>query len=179
MSGNEDKWDMLVVVQLLRNFWLFAVPWTAACQASLSFTMSWYLLKLKSIESVMPSNHLIPFSFCLQSFHSWGSFPKSWFFVTGSQSIGASASVLPMNIQGWFPLGLTGSKSMLLRSLQHHSSKASILWCSAFFNVWISHLYMTTGKIIALTMQTFVGKVMSLLFKMSAGAHGHHAGECY
>ena len=146
---------MGVVVQLLSNFWLFAVPWTAACQASLSFTISWNLLKLKSIESVMPSNHLIPFSFCLQSFQSWGSFPKSWFFLSGGQSIRDSASVLPMNIQGWFPLGLTGLISMqskgLSRAFSSTSWKASILWHSAFFTVQFSHPYMTTGKTIALT----------------------------
>ena len=79
------------------------------------------------------------------------------------QSIGVSASawVLPMNIQDWFPLELT-----LKSLLQHHSSKASILWCSAFFTVRLSNPYMTTGKIIALTRRTLVGKVMSLLLNM-------------
>ena len=88
-------------------------------------------------------------------------------FSSGSQSIGASASVLPMNIQDWFPFRLT--RLTVLQSkgfLQHHSSKASILWCSAFFMVQFSHPYMTTGKTIALTIQTFVGKVMSLLFNI-------------
>ena len=114
-----------------------------------------------------------PFSSCLQSFWASGSFQMSEFFTLGGQSIGvsASASVLPMNIQGWFPLGWTGwislQKQGTLRSLlQHHSSKASILRCSAFFTVQLSHPYMTTGKTIALTRQTFVGKVMSLLFNM-------------
>ena len=83
---------------------LFATPWTAACQASLSFTISQSLLKLMRIELVMPSNHLIfccPFSYCSQSFLASGSFPMSWLFESGSQSTGilASASVLPMNIQ--------------------------------------------------------------------------------
>ena len=93
-------------------------------------------------------------------------------FLPGGQSIGASASasILPMNIQDWFSLGLTGwisSQSKGLSSLlQHYSSKASILWHSAFFTVQISHPYMTTGKNIALTRQTFVGKLMSLLFNM-------------
>ena len=104
----------IVLVQSLYHVWLFAVPWTAACQASLSFTMSWYLLKLKSIESVMPSNHLIPFSSCLQSFPASGSFPMSQLFSSG---IGASALVLPMNIQGWFPLGLTGLISLQSKRL--------------------------------------------------------------
>ena len=92
---------------------LFATPWTAARQASLSITNSWSLLKLVSIELVMPSNHLIlcsPFSFCLQSFSASGSFPVSLFFASGGQSIGvsASASVLPGNIQDRFTLGLIG-----------------------------------------------------------------------
>ena len=92
----------------------------------------------------------------------------SQFFALGGQIIGALASVLPMNIQGWFPLGLTGlislwSKGTLKSLLQQHNSKASILQCSAFFMVQISHPYMTTGKVIALTIRTFVSKVMSLL----------------
>ena len=90
-----------------------------------------------------------------------------WFFASGDQSIGASASasVLPMIIQGWFPLGFDLAVQGNLKSLlQHHSSKASILWCSAFFMVQLSHLYITTGKIIPLTRYTFFGKVMFLLF---------------
>ena len=107
---------------------------------------------------LMPSNHLIlfvPFSSCLQSFPTSGFFPVSWHFTSGGQSIGASASVLPMNIQSWFPLGLTGLISLLSKGLssllQHHSLKASILWCSAFFMVQFSHPYITIGKTIALT----------------------------
>ena len=97
----------------------------------------------------------------------------SQFFASGDQSSGASASasVLPMNIQDWFLLGLTGwislqSKGLSRVSSQHHSSKASLLWCSAFFMVQLSHSYMTTAKTIALTRQTFLEKVMSLLFNM-------------
>ena len=93
----------------------------------------------------------------------------SQFFASGGQIIGdsASASVLPMNIQDWLPLGWTGWISLQSKSLlQHHSSKASILQCSAFFIVQLSHPYMTTGKTIALTRWTFLGKVMSLLFNM-------------
>ena len=96
----------------------------------------------------------------------------SQFFESGGQSIGTSGStlVLPMNIQNWFPLGWTGwisSQSKRLKSfLQHHGSKASILWCSAFFIVQLSHPYITTGKAIALTRWTFVGKVMSLFFNI-------------
>ena len=96
----------------------------------------------------------VPFSFCLQSFLASESFPVTWLFASGGQSIGASASasasVLPMTIQGWFPLGLTGLISLLSKRLssllQHHNSKASIFWCSAFFMAWFSHLYMTTRK---------------------------------
>ena len=153
---------------------LFATPWTAACQASLSITNSWSLLKLMSIESVMPSNFsssVVPFSSCFQSCPVSGSFPMSQFFTSGGQSIGVSvsASVHPMNIQDWFPLGWTGVLAVqgtLKTLLQHHSSKASIVWCSAFFIVQLSQPYMTTGKTIALTRWTFVGKVMSLLFNM-------------
>ena len=96
----------------------------------------------------------------------------SQLFASGGQSIGvsASASVFPMNTQDWSPSEWTGWISLqsrgLSRVLQHYSSKASILWCSAFFIVQLSHPYMTTGKTTALTRQTFVGKVMSLLFNM-------------
>ena len=97
-------------------------PQTAACQASMSFTNSWSLLKFTYTESVRLSNHLIlcyRFSFCLQSFQASESFPMSWLFTSGSQSIGASASasVLPMNIQDWFPLGLTGLIPLLFKRL--------------------------------------------------------------
>ena len=111
------------------------------------------------------SSSVVPFFFCLQSFPTSGSFQMSQFFSSGGQSIGvsASASVLPMNTQDWFPLGCTGWISLqsegLKSLLQHHSSKASILRCSAFFTVQLSHPYMTTGKTIALTRWTFVGKV--------------------
>ena len=99
------------LVQSLSHVQLFATPWMAAHQASLSFTISWSLLKLMSIESMMPSNHLIlchPFSSCPQSFPASGSFPMSQLFVSGGQSIGASplASDLPMSSQAWFPLGI-------------------------------------------------------------------------
>ena len=102
---------------------------------------------------------------CLQFFPASGSFPMSQLFPSGGQNIGASASVFPMKSQGWFPLGLTSLTSLLSKSLlQHHSSKASILWCSASFLVQLSHSYMTTEKILALTIWTFVRKEMSLLF---------------
>ena len=100
--------------------WLFATPWTATRQASLSITNSWSLLKLMSIESVMPSNHhAVPFSSRLQSFPASGSFPMSQLFTSGGQSIGVSAStsVLPMNTQDWSPLGWTGWISSQSRGL--------------------------------------------------------------
>ena len=100
-----DGW-VVVLVQLLRCVWLFVTPWTAAFQASLSFTVSWSLLKFMSIESVKLSNHLI---FCClllfpSIFPSSGSFPMTQLFTLGGQSIRVSASVLPKNIQSWFPL---------------------------------------------------------------------------
>ena len=162
-------------VQSLSRFWLFETPRTAAHQAFLSITNSQSLVKLMSIESGMPSNHpilfFVPFSYCLQSFPASGSFPVSQFFPSGGQSIGTSAStsVLPMNIQDWFPLGLTVLISLQSKGLSRvfsnsNSSKSSILQHSAFFIVQLSHPYTTTGKTIALTRWTFVGKVMSLLF---------------
>ena len=136
-------------VQSLSCVRLFVTPWTAACQASLPITSSQSLLKIMSIESVIqPSNHLIlccPLLLPPSIFPSIRVFskepvlclrwPKYW--------VSASASVLPMNIQDWFPLGWTGWISLqskgLSRVLQHHSSKASILQCSAFFIVQLSH----------------------------------------
>ena len=96
------------VVQSLSCIQLFAIPWTAVRQAILSFIISRSLLKLMSIESVMPPNHLILFSSCPQSFPASGSFSLTWLFASSGQSIGVSASVPPMNIQTLFPLGLTG-----------------------------------------------------------------------
>ena len=119
------------------------------------------------------SSSVVPFSSCPQSFPASGSFPMSQLFTSGGQSIGisASTSVLPMSTQDWSPLGWTAWDFLAVQGtlkslLQHHSSKASILRCSTFFIVQLSHLYMTTGKNIALTRRTFVGKVMSLLFNM-------------
>ena len=116
------------------------------------------------------SSSVSPFSSCLQSFPTSGSFPMSQLFASGGQNIGilASTSVLPMNIQDWFPsmdwLDLLAVQGTLKSLLQHHSSKASVLRCSVFFIVQLSHPYMTTGKAIVLTRWTFVGNVMSLLF---------------
>ena len=149
---------------------LFATPWIAACQASLSITNSWNLPKFMSIDSVMPSNHLShPLSSPLlppSVLPASGSFQTSQFFTSSSQSIrvSASTSVLPMNKQDW--LDLLAIQRTLKSLLQHHSSKTSILWCSAFFTVQLSHPYMTTGKIIALTRWTFTDKGIPLLFNM-------------
>ena len=119
------------------------------CQASLSFTISLSLLKHMSIDLVMPSNYLIPFFPCPKSLPAWGSFPMSQLFVSGGQSIGASASApaLPMNIHGWFPLGLSGLISLLtkglLSPLQHHSLKGQFfsaqpsLWPNCYINTWL------------------------------------------
>ena len=118
------------------------------------------------------SSSVITFSSYFQSIPASGSFQMSQFFASDGQSIGASASAsaLPMNIQNWFPLGWTGLISLQPRDSQESSLtpqfKASILWLSAFFMVQLSHPYMTTGKTIALTIWTFVGKVMSLLFNI-------------
>ena len=103
------------------------------------------------------SSSVIPFSY-LQSFPASGSFPTSWLFAPGGQSIRASASVLPVSIQGWYPLELTGwislqSKGLSKSLLHHHSSKTSVFWHSAFFIVQLSYLYVTTGKTIALTIR--------------------------
>ena len=126
-----------------------------------------------SILWMMLSNYPIlccPFSSCPQSFPASGSFPMSRVFTLGGQSIGASASasVLPMNIQGWLPLGLPGFISLMSkgcsRVFSSTSLKASILWHSAFFMVQLSHLYVTAGKNIALSIQIFVSKVISLVF---------------
>ena len=146
---------------------------TAARQASLSFTVCWNLLRLRSVESVIPSNHLIlchPFSSCPQSFPASGSFPLSWLFTSGGQSIGASASasVFPMNIQGWFPLGLTGFISLLSKGLSSvfsipqfeniNSLMPSLPYgptLTSICDYWKNHSFDYTD---------LVNKVMSLLF---------------
>ena len=160
-------------VQSLSCVWPFVTPWTAAHQASLSIANSWSLLKLMSSESVMPSNHLIlchPILLLPSIFPSIRVFsnesallirwPKYWSFDF-SISPSNEYSGLISSRMDWFDL-LAVHKNLL----QHHSSEASILCCSAFFIVQLSHPYMTTGKTIALTRQTFVVKVMSLLFNM-------------
>ena len=163
-------------VQSLSHVRLFVTPWTAARQASLSITNSWSLHKLMSIELVMPTNHLIlsrpllllpsifpsirVFSNELVLHTTW---PKYWTF---SFSISPSNEYSGPISFGMDWLDLFAVQGTLKCPLQHHSSKASILPCSAFFIIQLSHPYMTTGKTIALTKRTFVGKVMSLLFNM-------------
>ena len=150
-------------------------PWTPAQQDFMSFTIAQSLLKLRSIELVMPCNHFVlvmPFSSCLQSFPASGSFIMNWLYASGGQIIGASASalVLPMNIQDWFPLGLTGLIPLPSKGLSRAFSNTTVqkhqFWHSAFFMVQCSCPYMTTGKTIALTRRTFIDKAMSPLFNM-------------
>ena len=150
--------------------------WIAVHQASLSVTNSQSLLKLVSIESVMPSNHLIlwcPLLLLPSIFPSIRVFPdesvlcirwsKYWSFSFIISPSNEYSGLISFRID-WFDL--LAVQETLKSLLQHHSSKPSILWHSAFFIVQLSHSYMTTGKTIALTRQTFVGKVMSLLFNV-------------
>ena len=158
---------------------LFATPWTAACQASLSITNSRSSLKLMSIELVMPSNHLIfchpllPLPSIFPSIRVFSNesvlcirWPKYWSF---SFSISPSNEYSGLISFGMDWLDLLAVQGTLKSLLQHHSSKASILWRSAFFIVQLSHSYMTTGKTTALTRQTFVSKVMPLILICSLG----------
>ena len=137
----------------------FETPWTATLQASLSFTISQICSNSCPLSwwcHSTISTSVAPFSSCPHSFPESESFLMSWLFVSGDQSIGASASVLPMNIQGWFPSGLPGlisllSKGFLKSLLQLHNLKASVLRHSAFFMVQLSDQCMTTRKTILLT----------------------------
>ena len=163
-------------VQSLSRIWLFATPWTTARQASLSITNARSLLKLISIESVMPSNHLIlchPLLLLPSVFPSIRVFSRESVLHIGWQKYWSfSFNISPSNEYSvlisfrmdW--LDLLAVQGTLKSLLQHHSSKASIFQHSTFFIVQLSHPYMTTGKTIALTRRTFVGKVMSLLFNM-------------
>ena len=162
------------VLQSLSYVRLFVTPWSAACQAFLSFTISQSLLKLMSIELVMPSNHLIlcrPLLLLPSIFPSIRVFsnesvlhirwPKYWSFSFNISPSKEHPGLISFRMD-W--LDLLAVQETLKSLLQHHSSKASILWHPAFFMVQFSHPYMTIGKSIALTRWTFVGKVMSLLF---------------
>ena len=160
-------------VQLLSHIWLFLTPCTAARQASLSITNSRSLFKLMSIESVMPSNQLIlccPLLLLPSIFPSIRVFPnESALRIRWSKYWSFSFNISPSNVYlglisfSMYWLGILAVPGTLKSLHQHHSSKASILWCSAFITVQLSHPYMTTGETIALTRQTFLGKVMSPL----------------
>ena len=166
--------NTIVVVQLLSHVQLFVTPCTVACQASLAFTISLSLLKFMSIESVMSSNHLIlccpllllPLIFpSIRVFSNESAlhirWPKDWNFSFSISPFNEYSGLSSFRIDWFDLLAVPGT----LKSLhQHLSSKTSILWCSAFFMVPLSHPYMTTGKTKALTRWTSVGKVMSLLF---------------
>ena len=167
---------IVVLVQSLSHVRLFVIPWTAACQASLSFTISRSLLKLLSSESVMPSNHLIlrhPFLLLSSIFPRIRVFynestlrirwPKYWSFSFSISLSNEYSGLISFRID-W--LDLLVVQGTLKSLLQHQSWKASILWCSAFFMVQLLHPYTTTGKPTALTRWTFVSKVISLLFNM-------------
>ena len=167
---------IFTVICSLSCVWVFATPWTVACQTSLSFTISQSLLTLMSIGSVMQSNHLIlclPFPLLPSIFPSIRVFsselslcirlPNYWSFSSGISPSNECSRLISFRID-WFDL--LAVQRTLKSLLQNHSWKASILWCSAFFIVQLSHPYMTTGKTIALTRWTFVGKVTSLFFNM-------------
>ena len=165
------KSTAVVVVQSVSRVWSFATTWTAARQASLSLTISLSLLKLLSIELVMPSNHLILchplllsifpsiriFSYELALCKSW---PKYWSFSLSISPSNEYSELILLRIDWFDPCAVQGTLKSLL---EHHSSKPSIHGHSAFFIVQLSHPYITSGKTIPLTKQTFVGKVLSLL----------------
>ena len=157
-------------VQLLSCVQFFATPWTEACQASLSYTISWSLLRFMSIELVMLFNHLIlchsllllPLIFpSIRVFSNESTlrtrWPKYWRF-----------SISPFNEYSfriaWFDI--LSAQGTFQSLLQYHHPKASVLWCSTFFMDQLSHPYITTGKIIALAIQTFVSEETALLFNM-------------
>ena len=163
-------------VQSLSRVRLFVMPWIAARQASLSITNSQSSLRLTSIESVMSSSHLIlcrpllplpPIPSSIRDFSNESTlcmrWPKYWSFSFSISPSKEHPGLISFRLD-W--LDLLAVQGTLKSLLQHHSSKASIFWHSAFFTVQLSHPYMTTGKTIALTRQTFVGKVMSLLLNM-------------
>ena len=161
-------------IQSLSRVWLVVIPWTAACQASPSITNSQSVLRLMSIKSVMPSNHLIlcrPPLLLPSIFPSISAFsnesvlrirwPKDWSFSFSNSPSNEYTGLISFRIDGFDFFALQETLKSLL---QHRGSKASILQCSAFFMVQLSQSYVTTGKTIAWIRQTLVGKVMSLLF---------------
>ena len=168
--------DQFSSFQWLCRVWLFITPWTAACQASLSITNSQSPRKPMSIKWVMAPNHLIlwhPLLLLPSIFPSIRNFsselalhirwPKYWSFSFNISPSNEHPGLISF-MMDW--LDLLAVQGTLKSLLQHHSSKASILWCSAFFIVQLSHPYMATGKTIALTRWTFVDKIISLLFNI-------------
>ena len=174
-TSSSVKWDQVISVQFCsvpQSCPTLCDPWTAARQTSLSITSSQSLVKLMSIQSVMPSNHLIlccplllppsifpsirVFSNKLVLHITW---PKYWSFSFSPSNEYSGLISFRIN---W--LDLLAVQGTLKSLLHYHRSKASVLWCSAFFIAQLSHPYMTIRKTVALTRQTFVGKVMSLLF---------------
>ena len=165
-----------IVVQSFSHVWLFATPWTAACQVSLSFTISWSLLKFMSIELVMSPNHFILCHLLLflpSIFPSIRVFsnemalrirwPKYWSFSFSISSSNDYSGLISFRIDRFDRLAVWGTLKSLL---QHNSSKASVLQRPPLFMAQLLHPYMTTGKSIALTRWTSVGKIMSLLFNL-------------
>ena len=163
-------------VQSLSHVQLFATPWIAACQASLSITNSWSLPKPMSIESVMPSSHLIlccpllllpSISPSIRVFSNESTlhmrWPKYWSFSFSISPSNEHSGLISFSMDWLDLLAVPGTLKSLL---QHHGSKASIIQCSAFVTIQLLHPYTATGKTIALARQTFVGKVMSLLLNM-------------
>ena len=175
-AESDNNYESFSSVQSLSHVQFFATPWTVAGQASLSITNSWSLLKLTSIESVIPSNRLIlcrPLLLPPSIFPSIRVFSnESTLCIRWPRYCGFRFSINPSNEYSglisfrmdW--LDLLAVQGTLKSLLQHHSSKASVLQCSGFVTVQLSHPYMTTGKIIALTRRTSVGKVMSLLSRL-------------
>ena len=176
-------WNEFSSIQFLSHVWLLVTPWIATRQASLSITNSHGLLKLMSIKWVMPSNHLIlccpllplPSIFhnnssCLQSFSASGSFLRSQFFTSGGQNIGASASILPINIQDWFPLGLTGLISLLSKGLPRVFYSTTVKSINSFMLSFLygpilksKHDYWKNHRFEYMDLHS---KVISLLFNM-------------
>ena len=175
----KNRWqeytDQIRSDQSLSHVRLFVTPWIAACQASLSITNSWSSPRLTSIESVLPSSHLIlcrpllllpPIPPSIRVFSNESTlcmrWPKYWSFSFSISPSKEFPGLISFRMDWLDLLAVQGNLKSLL---QHHSSKASLLLRSTFFIVQLSHPYMTTGKTIALTRRTFVGKVMSLLMK--------------
>ena len=178
VKSSESLWQIHIIflfcklyclVKSLSCVQLFVTPWIAASQASLSFTITQNLLKLMSIESMIHptiSSSVIPFSSCPQSFPESGSFPMSWLFTSGDQCIraSASASVLPMNIQGWFPLRL-GSLTFLLSQGLPRVFCSTTIWKNQFFSIQPSlQMWELDHKVLLL--MNYNWNMLNLYFKL-------------